>query len=182
MDRVFLRPLEPKDVNPTYLSWFADDTVTRFLEVDGKSLNVAKVVDYITHGRETKSYYMYAICLRDSLEHIGNLKLGPIDHKSRVADLVAVIGARAHWGKGLATEAIKQGNELAFREYKLRKLSGSIYSGNIGSVKAYTKAGWVIEGTRKHHFEVNGEYQDEVFVSCFNPAFHPDQVTLNAKP
>jgi [ribosomal protein S5]-alanine N-acetyltransferase len=175
--RIYLRELTKEDVDEKYLSWFSDANVTQFLSVDGSNLTKQTVVDYINHGIQTKTYFMYAICLKENDTHIGNLKIGPIHPIHGFSDLVAVIGNKEYWGKGLATEAITVGNELAFNTYNIRKLTGSIYSENIGSIKAYTRAGWVIEGILKSQFlDDKGKYQDEVFVSYFNPKFHQETI------
>jgi ribosomal-protein-alanine N-acetyltransferase len=100
MKRVYLRELTHDDINDNYLSWFRNNEVTSFLEVDGNSLTYQMVSDYIDEGRNNGSYFMYAICLAENDLHIGNLKIGPINHKHRVADLVCVIGDRSQWGKG----------------------------------------------------------------------------------
>lgn len=60
--RVYLRELTHDDVNDEYLSWFRDNTVTSFLEVDGKSLTKKIVEDYIDEGKNSGTYYMHAIC------------------------------------------------------------------------------------------------------------------------
>ncbi|HPQ07917.1 MAG TPA: GNAT family protein [Bacteroidia bacterium] len=169
--RVYLRELTFDDVNEEYLSWFKDNEVTSFLEVDGKSLTKKIVEEYIDEGRKTGTYYMYAICYKDNDKHIGNLKIGPINKKHLVSDLVCVIGDKKYWGKGLATEAISLGNKLAFEKYGIRKLHGQIYADNIGSIKAYCKAGWIIEGVIKGRYLVNGKPMDQILVSCNNPKF-----------
>ncbi|GIV28437.1 MAG: N-acetyltransferase [Bacteroidia bacterium] len=169
--RIYLRELTHDDVNEEYLSWFRDNEVTSFLEVDGKSLTKKIVEDYIDEGKRTGTYYMYAICLVENNKHIGNLKVGPINKKHNVSDLVCVIGDKNYWGKGLATEAISLGNQLAFEKYGIRKLHGQIYSDNIGSIKAYCKAGWIIEGVIKNRYVVNGKYLDQILVSCHNPKY-----------
>lgn len=171
VERVFLRPLTKDDVTENYLSWFNDETVTKFLEVSGGSLTKQIVIDYIQNGIDTKSYYMYAICLVENKKHIGNLKIGPIDYRHNFSDFITVIGDRTQWGKGLATEAIKLGINLAFDKYKIRMLSAGISSDNIGSIKAYTNAGFIIAGILKNHYFFNNKYQDRVMVSCFNPYY-----------
>jgi len=171
MERIFLRLLTKDDITENYLSWFNDETVTKFLEVDGSSLTKQSVIDYIQHGTDTKSYYMYAICLVENKKYIGNLKIGPIDYKHKLSDLIAVIGDRTQWGKGLGTEAIKLGINLAFDKYKIRKLYGGVYSDNVGSIKAYTNAGYVIEGKLKNHYFLNNKYQDKILIGCFNPYY-----------
>ena len=45
-----------------------------------------------------------------------------------------------------------------------------VYWGNIGSVKAYLRADWIIEGILRDHYIVNGESQDRILVACFNPS------------
>lgn len=171
--RVFLRRLTADDVSQDYLDWFADETVTEFL--DSRRLTLESVIDYITRGAATKQHYMYGIFDRESRRHIGNVKVGPIQWNHLVSDLVCVIGAREFWGKGLAKEAIRLGNRVAFDVHGMRKVSGGIASGNVGSIRAYTGADWVIEATLKGHHLINGEPQDRVVVSCFNSKFFPQE-------
>ncbi|MFM7106324.1 MAG: GNAT family N-acetyltransferase, partial [Flavobacteriales bacterium] len=168
--RVYLRPLNENDVNSDYLSWFADDDVTAFLEVNGKELTKEIVIEYIRTGLNTGKYFMYAICLCENDRHIGNLKVGPIVQKHQVADLPCVIGDKSQWGKGLATEAIAIGSRIAFEDHNIRKLTGQIYANNIGSIKAYCKAGWIIEGVNQSRYILDGKEMDQVIVSFFNPA------------
>jgi len=171
MSRVYLRPLTENDVNQNYLEGFSDDVVLEFLEVDGKSLTKDDVVEYIHYGRKTKSYFMYAICLVENDKQVGNLKIGPINYKHMTSGMPIVIWDKEQWGKGLATEAIREGNRLAFEKYNIRKLSGAAYSDNIGSIKAFTKSGWVIEGRLSNHFILNGKLQNKIMFSCFNPYY-----------
>lgn len=167
--RIYLRRLTEQDVSQDYLDWFQDEYVTEFL--DSKSLTYGAVVDYIKAGAVSREHYIYGIFEKDTKRHIGNLKIGPIQWRHLISDLVCVIGARDFWGKGLAKEAIKLGNRVAFDVFGMRKVSGGIASGNVGSIKAYTGADWVIEAIMKGHHLINGVPQDRVVVSCFNPKF-----------
>ncbi|MEO8761157.1 MAG: GNAT family protein [Bacteroidia bacterium] len=170
-NQIFLRELTHTDVNENYISWFRNNDVTSFLEVDGKTLTTKMVTDYIDLGIKSEDYYMYAICLKEENKHIGNLKVGPINKKHKIADLVCVIGDHKYWGKGIATQAISIGNELAFEKHDIRKLHGQIYEDNIGSIKAYCKAGWIIEGVIKDRYIVGGKVMDQILVSCHNPKY-----------
>ena len=168
-ERVFLRELIEDDVTDRYLAWFMDPQVTKYLEA--KNLTRKEVIAYIRAGKETGTYYMYAICLIESGLHIGNLKLGPIDRKHMFSDLVTVIGDKNYWGRGLAAEAIVLGNKMAFLQYNIRKLCGGMYSNNIRSIKTYIKAGWVIEAVLQGQYILDGKVMDRVCVACFNPRF-----------
>lgn len=181
-ERIHLRELTVDDVNERYLSWLRDGDVKAFLEVDGNQLTLDDIRDYITAGPRNGDYFMYAICTNDSNTHIGNVKVGPINQKHRIADLPVVIGDKDFWGKGIAVEAIRLGNQIAFEEHGIRKLHGQIYRNNIGSIKAYCRGGWIIEGLIRGRYLVNGEAMDQVLVSCNNPEYFPvehDDYTLD---
>tara|TARA_B110000196_G_C21121854_1_gene653643 strand:+ start:1409 stop:1933 length:525 start_codon:yes stop_codon:yes gene_type:complete len=172
MNKIFLRELNHDDINKYYLDGFKNDDVIKFLEIDGKNLTKEKVIEYIDLGKKIKSYYMYAICLKENNKQIGNLKIGPINRKHMLSDLVTVIWDRSQWGKGLATVAIKLGNKIAFEKYNIRKLTGGMIADNIGSIKAYTNAGWFIEGELQNHYIIEGKLKNRIVVSCFNPSFN----------
>lgn len=166
---ISVRPLEEADVNDSYLRWFSDGGVTEFL--DSRKITKSEAVGYIRHGRESGDYFMFAIVAKSSGEHVGNLKVGPIQWAHGISDLVTVIGRSEYWGKGFAAQAIRLGTEIAFQQLNLRKLSGGIAEGNDGSVKAYTRGGWVIEGRLRGHHLINGDPRDRIVVSAFNRKF-----------
>lgn len=168
-ERLLLQELEERHIDERYLSWFQDEEVTRFLEA--KNLTRQEVIDHLRYGKDTNTYFMYAIISKESSMHIGNLKVGPIRWKHKVSDLVTVIGDRNYWGRGLATEAIKMGSRIAFEIHDMRKLSAGIYSENLASIKCYTKAGWIIEASLQGELMLNGRALDRICVSCFNPRY-----------
>lgn len=171
---VRLRPLTENDFTDRYLAWFRDPDVTRFL--DASNITREDAIAHLRQGQAGDKWRLYAICRDDGL-HIGNVKIGPINHRHSLSDLVTVIGARASWGQGCARKAIGLAIDIAFGELKLRKLSASINSDNLGSIKAYTAAGFSIEATLREQFmrEEQGRlaYSDKVYVACFNPNFDP---------
>lgn len=163
---VYLREFTDDDVTDRYLAWFNDPSFTHFLET--KSLTRQAALDHLHSGQISKSYIMYAIILKDTDQHVGNIKLGPIDQVNGLSDLSTIIGEKDCWGKGMGRAAIKIANHLAFSRHGIRKLSAKIRGDNYGSIKAYTGAGWVIEGRLVDHIIADGRPQDAVLVSCFN--------------
>lgn len=170
---IYLRRLVESDFDARYLAWFRDPSVTRFLDASGISREEA--IDHLRRGQDGRSWRLYAICETGSNRHVGNLKIGPINWKHAVSDLVTVIGERSVWGRGYARQAIRLGIRIAFDEMNIRKLSASIDSLNVGSLKAYTAAGFVIEGVLPDHFVHRRDggvvLSDKVFVGCFNSSF-----------
>ena len=56
-----------------------------------------------------------------------------------------------------------------------------MYKSNIASVKAYTRAGWVIEGVLKDNYIIENSFEDRILVACFNPQyFDTDQIVENS--
>lgn len=168
-DRIYLRPLTEDDCNDRYLSWFKDPEVTRFLEVRG--LTREDSIRHMKEGRETQSYFMYALCAKDNDLHIGNVKIGPIIRKHGVSDYSLIIGERAYWGKGYATEATILSTKVGFSEYGIRKFSSGPYSDHYGSLLMLMKAGWVIEGTLRGQLLWEGQVRDKICLAYFNPKY-----------
>ena len=173
---VFLRPLEPSDFDDRYLSWFKDSDVTRFL--DARNISRKDALTHLYQGIESKAWRMFAICRAPDGLHIGNLKIGPVHRRHMTSDLVTVIGERNAWGKGYARAAICQGMKIAFGQMGIRKLSASIDGLNIGSIKAYTSAGFSIEARLPDQYMSQDKGQpvlsEKVFVGCYNPAQNPE--------
>ena len=167
---IVLRPIKKSDITERYLSWFSDKTVNKFLEINNLTKN--EVLNYIKTGINNKSYFMFAVCIEDTGLHIGNIKIGPIKHKYYVTDLVTVIGDKDYWGKGIASCAIKKAIEIAFDTFGLRKVSASIDSLNIGSLKSYVNAGMKVQANIPNYFMHNNNiFSDKIFVGCDNNKF-----------
>ena len=132
------------------------------------------LIDEFLRGKENKTIYHYGIFLSENNKLIGVIKLGIINWTNQSSDMITFIGDKNYLGKGLAIEAIKLGNEIAFETHGLKKLYGGMYRDNVGSVKAYLKANWIIEGILKDHYLVDGKPQDRILVACFNPNFYKD--------
>jgi RimJ/RimL family protein N-acetyltransferase len=108
------------------------------------------------------------------------LKLGLINKANKTSDLVALIGETGY-GKGIGTEAIKLRIKLAFEKHDLRKLLGGMYESNVGSIKAYTRAGWIVEGVLHGHYLNNDNNENRILVGCFNPNYFTQGDINNAR-
>ena len=170
--RIELKNLTEDLITDRYLNWFNNESVIAFSGSGKKNLTKESVLNYIKIGIETGRYYMLAIFMIEDNLHIGNIKIGEIDLNNNISDLATIIGDVNYWGKGLATEAILLGQDLAFEKYNFRKLSGTILEENIGSLKAYKRAGWVEEGLLIDHIKVGDQLKNQILVSKFNPKLY----------
>ena len=105
-----------------------------------------------------------AICLKKDDMHIGNIKLGPINWVHRFADISLLIGDKNYWGKGIATEAIRLISNFAFKVINLRKVKAGCYASNIGSAKAFEKAGFKREGLIAGLWIIDSKPIDEILL------------------
>lgn len=169
-EQIYLRPLEEDDFDDRYLGWFKDPLVTKFLAA--KNITRKDAIAHLRCGRD-ETRFMFAVCDAETNLHIGNIKIGDINRKTSVSDLVTVVGDRAYWGKGLATRAIRLGINIAFSKLNIRKLHACMYAGNIGSLKAYTRAGFVVEAVLYDHFMTPDGAVNKILISCFNPELYP---------
>ncbi len=165
--RVYLRPVEASDVNDAYLRWMNDHEVTRCLESRFIEHTKESLGQFVRSMAQSESNVFLAIVLINGQRHIGNLKIGPIDRHHGTADLGIIIGEKDCWGKGLATEAIALATTYAFSELRLRKITAGSYANNMGSVKAFMKAGWEIEGTLRRQYISSGEPVDKIVLAAF---------------
>ena len=158
--RLFLRAIEPVDLNATYLGWLNDSAVNRYLETRFLPQTHESLESYWQAHRDDPASPWFAICLIVDGRHIGNIKLGPINWLHRRADLSLFIGDRSCWGQGYASEAIALVRDWSFRELDLQKLNAGVYAGNIGSRRAFEKCGFELEGTLRQQAVNSGQRLD----------------------
>lgn len=155
--RLLMRTMTSADVSDTYLLWMHDPEVTRFLECRfSNSMSMDKLVSYIESINVSNDTLILGIYLRSDCRHIGNIKIGPILSRHLRAEIGYMIGDRLSWGKGYATEAIREICRYCFSELGLAKITAGVYETNIGSAKALLNAGFDLEATIPSHVICDG--------------------------
>ena len=167
-DRIFLRRLTEDDASEAYVSWMNDPEVNQYLESRFYTHTIESTKAFIRSVTNDKNY-QFGIFLKETGKHIGNIKIGGINQYHRYADIGFLIGEKNYWGKGIATEAIALATDFAFNVLKLHKLWGGLYSPNIGSLRAFQKNGYVLEGVKKSQCQLNGVYFDVFLFGKVNP-------------
>lgn len=163
---ICLREIQISDVKKNYYNWMRDPEVNQYLESRFEKWSVRRLKNYVKEIKINRDNFFWAIILKETGRHIGNIKLGPINRKHGFADLGIIIGEKPYWGKGFATEAITLVADYAFKKLKLNKLTAGAYANNIGSVKAFKNVGFLIEGIRKRQYLYNKKYVDGVLLGC----------------
>ena len=159
-ERLLLRAVELTDVTEDYRSWMNDPAVMQYTESRFQTHSLEQIRQYVLSVQADTSSRFFAIIEKASGKHIGNIKIGHIHPVHRHADVGIIIGDKASWGKGYATESLRLVAGYARESLKLHKLTAGIYANNIGSIQAFLKAGFAQEGRFARHWFCDGEYVD----------------------
>ena len=120
--RLHLRNLTQADVTESYLSWLNDPKVLRYLEVRfAKVGDLKELGAFVKTVNDSTDTLMFGIFRKDTGQHIGNIKLGPIKFDHARAEIGFLIGDRLN----------------------LAKIGAGCYETNLGSMKALLKAGFL---------------------------------------
>ncbi len=98
-------------------------------------------------------------------EAAGGIGLKPQDgNHAKSAEIGYWIG-RAHWGKGIATSALKLTTEYALKQFEFVRLFALVYAWNPASAKVLEKAGYTYEGRLRNSVFKDGKFIDELVYS-----------------
>ena len=92
---------------------------------------------------------------------VGSASLFDFDLFARHAEAGISLERNAR-GRGIGTAAIVQLVEFGFVRHNLRRIHLQAIASNIAAIRAYEKAGFVIEGRQRQHAWVRGTYEDIV--------------------
>lgn len=179
--RLFLQEMRPEDITESMMAWFQDSDLMRFYTNSGRKIDKAELIHSMMEGRKNKDNYTLGIYAMVDNSLIGTVKLGHINWRHRVSDLATLIGDKRFHGKGLAADAVALGTRIAFDVLDLRALHTSMYVSNIASIKAYIKAGWVVEGRIRGYYMVDGRSEDQILEGCYNPLYFREQEIMDLR-
>lgn len=157
--RIYLKILTPEEDLKNYLKWINDPEVMCLTKSKGKVYSEQDLKDYIRVMSSEKNR-LFGIYLNENNRHIGNIKLGNINAVHKWADIGIIIGENNLWGQGFGQEAIMLLVDYAFKHLDLKKVWAGMYINNIGSYKAFLKAGFEECERQKDHFFLDGPFVD----------------------
>jgi RimJ/RimL family protein N-acetyltransferase len=162
--RLYLREIRLSDVNERYYRWMNDPEIIQYLESRFQPHSMESLADFVRRLDSKSDEPFFAVCTIDGDEHVGNIKLGPINWHHRRAEVGLIIGEKKYWGKGFATEAIDLVTQYAFENLGLNKLRAGCYEVNEGSARAFEKCGWQREGLLKHDVLIKGRPANSIMI------------------
>jgi RimJ/RimL family protein N-acetyltransferase len=110
------------------------------------------------------SKIVFAICLHDGDQHVGNVSLDQIDYRHRNARLAIFIAEPGRRGQGIGTRAMRLLIEYVFNLMNLNRLYCKTTAGNPAVISFYEKLGFTIEGCLRKHEYIAGQYVDKIIL------------------
>lgn len=177
-ERLYLRRIERSDLAGAYFQWLNDQEVTRWMQ-NGLFPNSPEAMEaYYVSTATSQSDVVFAVVMKEDDRHVGNLGLHRIHATFRSAEVGVLIGDKQVWGQGVATEAIRLLCDHAFRRMNLNRLFAGAAAPNVGSIRAFEKAGFQREGVARQAYFCGGTYVDCVNLGLLRSdwealQFHP---------
>lgn len=165
--RVRLFILEPEKITPEYVAWMNDPVVCRYLESRFSENTEESIRHFVEQQIAAPNSVFFGIWSMQFERHVGNIKLGPIDFNHGRGEVGIMIGDKGAWGFGIAAEALRVLCDVARSQLGLRKITAGCYASNGQSMKAFTKAGFEIEGRRPAHFILDGKAEDLIMMARY---------------
>ena len=167
--RVSLRPVGEEAAGSDYLGWLHDPEVTRYLEARFTDYTAERLCAYIRAENERPNAIFFGIYLNSDGRLIGTIKLSQVRAEHRHCELGLMIGDKTAWGRGYGAEAIELACRYAFECLGLHKVAAGCYGNNLGSARAFEKAGFSLEGRlAEDRWSAEG-WVDKLWLGLINP-------------
>ncbi len=165
---ILLNPFSKKFVSQDYLNWMNNSETTKFIQKAKKNTSINDLYTFANQMINSKVDYFFAIILKQNFQHIGNVRLGPIDFNSMISNFGIMIGNKDFRGCGVGTEVLELIKDFSFKHLKLKQLIFPAVEEYAAAMRLYEKAGFTSNKVKKT-FNKNGESWKLVEWSMDNP-------------
>jgi len=162
---VELASLQPEHVAHFY-TWIQDSEVIAYSLSAFQAMKTTQQIDqWFAATLQQPNSLNLGIYLQDTHALIGYAGLSDISTTNHSAEYFIFIGEKAQWGKGIGTAVTKQIVRLGFTSHQLNRIMLTVSEINGGGMKAYTKAGFLVEGRLRQAACQQGLFHDKIVMS-----------------
>jgi len=163
-ERVRLAAIDPATDAEIVARWSRDSEYWRLISPAPARPRTAQVVRQNLEEEPSPTGFEFAIRSLAEDRLLGEVGLWADGWAHGHAWLGIHIGERDYWGKGYGTDAIRLILRYGFTELGLRRVSLSALAANARAIRAYEKAGFVVEGRTRRTTRYDGQWLDDVFM------------------
>lgn len=170
-ERLILRDLRPDDAADV-LVFRGDPYVQRFNSEPLKTQQeAATFIEEARNQRTTQAGIGWAITLRGQDRVLGGVSVHAWDQYHRRAE-VGYDLARAFWGQGIGSEAVRAVLRFGFDQMNLNRIEAATIADNHESVNLLKKLGFTLEGIRRgYSWEEDGTFHDSAMFGLLRDEF-----------
>ncbi len=160
-ERLLMRPYKAKDAEQVWPVLCREEISAMTLRIPHPCPRefVEDWFDFIDEKRMQGIACEFGLFEKADGSYVGNCGLADILHRHNQADVVYFI-APEKWGRGFATEALREAVDYAFDRLHLERISGRCFADNAPSRRVMEKVGFVSEGVLRHDIFRDGAYRD----------------------
>jgi len=100
-------------------------------------------------------------------EAVGGIGIELHTDIERVSAEIGYWLGEAHWGRGIATEALRAVTAEAFRQFELTRLYAVPFADHAASVRVLEKCGYVREGHMRQSAIKDGKIRDQLLFATY---------------
>ena len=167
-----LKPLCSENITPFY-QWIRDEEAIIYsLSCFQKMKTDEQIEEWFASSISDKQNSNHAIFVDDVF--VGYAGICGISKSNNSGEYFIFIGDKEYWGKGVGTEVTKLIVKKAFKELGLNRIMLTVSVPNKAGVKAYERAGFILEGRLREAALRNGEYHDKLIMSILKSEYTSD--------
>ena len=168
-EKVYLRPIELEDIDRGWLDWCNDPLIRDNLY----GANYYGRDDLIKYHEQSKLPHaaMFAVCVSDNDQYVGNARLGKIDWVNRHCTYGRLMGDANYRDKGFGTEALILLLKYGFLKLGMNRIWTTVWIGNEASLTSNNNVGMRQEGVIKETLFKNGQFHDAVMLAMTRSNF-----------
>lgn len=160
--RLLIRAFRPDDITDL-VAWRNDSDVARYQdwETPYSMEDAEKVVSelVVMEGPKDKEWWMAVVADPDTDKALGDLAVH-LSWEGRTAEVGYTL-AKAHWGRGFATEALAALVEYLFDDLGVTRQFGMLHPDNPASAMVLERTGFLFEGHTRLSFWLGDEVSDD---------------------
>ena len=160
---VYLAAQDPDSDAAIVASWSHDSEFLRLLSSDPARMRMAQYwKDSMAQAAGSPNGFPFAIHTLEQDRLIGFVALWILSWPSAEAIVAIGLGQAADRGRGYGTDAMRVALRYAFEEVNLERVTLQAFGHNARALRAYEKAGFVLEGQEPEWLRRDGQPQAHV--------------------
>ena len=174
-DKVYLRPVQEEDAALVYFG--KNNALVRETLFLFAPMTIEQVRQEMNTWSTSKEITLFTICARDNDAAVGQTAFVRIDYVSRAAVFYIAIYDPQYWAKGFGGEATRLMVQYAFDILNLNRIQLHVCCDNTHGVQAYSRAGFVIEGTLRQAMYHHNRYCDFYVMAVLRSEYYAQPVS-----